>query len=162
MEKRFEISEGLLIISQNSFSGNFTVTFNGVKMNAITKNKFKYGDHEVTIFGSTFAGYSFLFDGKEKGVITEKLPWYIFVLALAPFVWSIILGNLSFLVDYGFYYVGGAIGGAISGGLSFLALFLCANAQKTWVRLLICFASWLIIFGLCFGIGNLIVLIFKK
>ena len=131
---------GNIEFSYNSFTGRYNACINGVKATRIEKKvlfvSLPQNSYKIYIYGNLFSGI--WFSVKEKMfVVTEKCPWYVYVLGVIPFVMTMVLGNLPMLVDAGFYYVGGAIGGGISGLFSALAIVFAAFTRKHIFRLLI-------------------------
>ena len=166
MKKIFDIEEiGRLEINQNWFTGRFKVKINDKPMVKYSKNLYvlEENDNRVSLYldGNVFKGFGFTLN-HQFYEITKPLPWYIYVLALLPFIFTMVVGNISAVAEAGFYYVGGALGGAISGLFSGLALYFCGYLSKWWVRILVCLGCFIITFVLCFGIGNLIVLSLSK
>ena len=151
---------GNIEFSYNSFTGRYNACINGVKATRIEKKvlfvSLPQNSYKIYIYGNLFSGIQF--SVKEKMfVVTEKCPWYVYVLGVIPFVMSMVLGNLPMLVDAGFYYVGGAIGGGISGLFSALAIVFAAFTRKHIFRLLILLLAIVLTFLACWGIGSAIV-----
>lgn len=152
---------GKVLVKQNAFMGNFKLFINEKPIQKIGKTVFSVGNdnpNRIYVSGNIIKGYILIFE-KSVYKITAPLPWYVYALGIVPFVMTMVLGNIAFLAEQGFYYVGGAIGGGISGAFSALTFFLCGYNNKWWQRLLICFSAICITFGICFGIGNLIALL---
>lgn len=151
---------GNIEFSYSALTERSKVIINGVQATRINKRTLKVDmpeeTYEIHITGNVFSGIKF--SCKEKVfVVTEKAPWYVYVLGIIPFVMTLVLGTIPTLPKAGFYYVGGAIGGGISGALSAIGIFLAAFSKKHIYRLLILFGIIVLTFLVCWGIGNAIV-----
>ena len=163
MKKIIEIENGGIVeVNQNAFTGGFSFNYNGNPMTKLSKKDYVYNggsekdNFAITLEGNIFKGMSFTVNYKVYQV-TEPVQWYIFALAILPFIITMVLGNMPSLAKSGFYYVGGLIGGAISGLFSGLAIYLSSYTSKLWVRILICLACLAVTFGICLAVGNIIV-----
>lgn len=163
MKKLIQVENvGNVEVTQSNLTGAFSISIDGKAMTKVNKKQFilKGEGEEKTITaivsGNSFQGFK-LDIGGGIYAITESVPLYVYVLALIPFVVTIVLGNMTVLAQKGFYYVGGAIGGAISGMISILTIYVSTVSPKWWVKVLICLAGFAICFLTCYGVGNLIV-----
>ena len=161
MEAEFNMEgTGLVHVKGNKRTGKFSIQVDGKPMNRIGKNVFSLGQGSdklvLSISGNLLKGYS-IPHGKLIYPLSSPVPWYCYIIPSASFAMAMVLGNIPYLAQHGFYFVGGAIGGAIAGLCSMLSLSFAALVSKWWVRLLICLGGLLLTFGLCFAVGNLIV-----
>lgn len=163
MKKLIEIENvGTIEANQSAVTGHFAFTLNGKPMRQLSKKEYEYPSENgkesirITLNGNVFKGVWFALKDKVYK-ISEPVPWYIFALALLPFIMTMVLSNIPSLAKDGFYYVGGAIGGALSGLMSGLALYFSSYTSKWWVRILICLGFLVATFGICLAIGNAIV-----
>ena len=166
MKKEIKLEDGeMLSVKQNLWTGTYYITYKNKVAKKLTKNAYIIVDgeekHVFNIYGNLFKGISLSFQHKYY-LLFEPIPWYAYILGFLPFVMTMVLGNLAFLANLGFYYVGGGIGGGISGALSFLGIMISAYFPKHWQKILILLASIVVTFGICFGLGNLIVLAFSN
>lgn len=166
MERKFITSENDTIrVNYSAFSGKIEIFFNGKIARKISKRVYKVsvGDDvkNIEVEGNLFSGVYLHYDGRSYQ-IQGKLPIYVFILGVIPFIMTMVLGNLRALADAGFYYVGGAIGGGLSGLFSALGIALCSLPSKHWLRILILVLSIAITFAACYGIGNFIVFLAKQ
>ena len=162
MKKEYVIENvGTFVVEQNSITGSFSVKKDGVQLIKTSRTSFTYQTEDgtedrVVISGSAFKGLYVTIDG-QVNTFSNPVPWYGYLLSVIPFVMTMILGNMTSLVQAGFYYVGGFIGGGISG--VFVALSLYANTllPKWWQRVLASLLCIALTFAICYGIGNAIV-----
>ena len=152
---------GVIEFAYNAWTGRFNARINGVQASRLDKRTLKVAIEEKTYiiytYGNVFTGINFTCE-KKTFKVTEKAPWYVYVLGLIPFIMTMVFGNVPYFAQSGFYYIGGAIGGAISGMLSFLAIFFSAFVNKHIYRLLILFGAIIVTFLACWGLGNAFVM----
>ena len=161
MKKEILLDDGeILSIKQNFWSGTYYFTYKNQTARKISRNTYRISDGEeklvIFVYGNLFKGISISFRHKSYQIF-DPAPWYAYVLGSIPFVMTMLLGNLGFLAESGFYYVGGGIGGGISGLLSALGVLMTAFLPKHWQKILVLLASIVVTFAVCFGLGNLIV-----
>lgn len=151
---------GKIEFAYNGWTGRFNARINGIQATRVNKRMLRVEtDAEtyiISIYGNTFSGISFVCKQKTFQV-TEKAPWYVYVLGFIPFIMTMVLGFLPSLAEAGIYYVGGALGGGISGGLSFLGIFFASFMHKHIFRLLILIGMIVVTFFTCWAIGTMIV-----
>ena len=156
---------GQVCVRGNRFTEKFTITIDGEPMNRVYKKQYSLLRNGVNISfslnGNVLKGLSIPY-GRYTYILTTPVPWYSYVFASLVFIMTLTVGNISYFPEHGFYFVGGAIGGFIGGFCSMLSLYLSAMVSKWWQRILIGLGALLLTFGLCFGIGNLIVMLFRK
>ena len=157
---------GEVAVSENKYTGKLAIKINN-KIAYLVNRKMK--TYEVKFDEANKVQFSIK---KEKGnsyikyngnryqfKTTFNLLFY--VLCVVPFLATIVIGNLPFLPQLGFYFVGGAIGGLIGALCSGVAYELVSKFEKTVIRLIIVISALIIAFGLCWGIGTLIALFVK-
>ncbi len=161
MEVEFNMEGvGLINVKGNKFTGKFSLSVDGKPMSPVGKRRFELGQGSdkliLTIDGSVIKGYS-ITHGKTMYHLSTAVPWYVYVIPVITFVIVMVLGNVPFFGEHGFYFVGGLIGGAIWGALAATSMGLAALVNKWWLRLLICLAGLVLTVGICLGVGNFIV-----
>ena len=130
---------GEICYFESEWTGRKRLTINGRELQKDSKKTFLYIKDGKTISfehkGSFFSGVS-IFIENEKIEITKPCKWYEFVLAIIPFAFVIIWGNIPVSVNI-FPVVGGAIGGGITGLLGAYGLSISSRMQKWYLKVLV-------------------------
>lgn len=164
MKKDFAIENvGNVTINYNSWSGNFNVYLDGKAVKKVGKKVFvleNIGENNkqerLVIDGNIFNGISFFLLNTRYNV-SPKLPWHGYLLCLIPFIMVLVLGNISYFAEQGFYFVGGAIGGAIGGVFTVISIYCYAAFSKWYFKVLVAILMIVLTFLACWGIGSAIV-----
>lgn len=149
-------SYGEIVYDENFWTGKKQITFNGEALEKVSRKEFRTSNGEpVLVKGSFLTGVK-LAVGNELITVMPTVKWYEVVLAVIPFIFIMIWGNSVALCRI-IPVVGGAIGGAISGALSALSLFFMRSVKPLWLKLLIGAIFIAATFGVCCGIGYVII-----
>lgn len=146
---------GEITYEESSWTGRKSLSINGAPLEKVSKKEFRTQDGKTATIGGNFLiGATLLIEG-ESIRLTPKIKWYEIALCIIPFILILVWGNVAALVKI-VPVVGGAIGGAISALMSVLSLFVMKSVKLTWQKVLIgvCFVA--VTFGICCGIGLVI------
>lgn len=155
--KKVFVSEkyGNITYEESVWSGKKKVYVNGVVATQINKLSFSFKHEEenieVIVYGNIFKGCT-LKVGEERYEIYAKSLWYEYVLAILPFVFIMIWGNIPPLCEI-IPVIGGAIGGAISGVMGVVSISFMKNTKNVLFKLLIGIGFFLVTVLICAGLG---------
>ena len=114
-----------LVYTEGFWSGKKTITYNGVELKKIEKNKFEYADGDkkevFEIKGNSFLGVKINMFGQDVEVL-RQLVWYEILLSVLVFLPGVIFG--------------GMIGGMIAGVLGVVNLFIIRHLDKWYLQVL--------------------------
>lgn len=111
---------------------------NSLAKRITTKNyvvNFDDKEIDISLVGNFMTGVTLLIDGEEYAVI-DKTKWYEYILAVFPFAFVLVWGNIPASVDI-FPVVGGAIGGLISGAMAVVSLASMKKTNKVTMKIVI-------------------------
>ena len=141
---------GQIVVEESFWTGKKKLYINGEELVSVVKNSFLYKTEEknisVRINGNFLLGVSISIED-EVITVTEKTKWYEFMLAILPFIFVIIWGNVPDLFDI-FPVVSGAIGGLITIAFAYLNIGSMKSTKNPLYKLLI---------GLGIGIASIFV-----
>ncbi len=147
---------GEIIYDENFWTGKKKLTINGEELEKVSRKEFKTKSGEqVTIKGNFVIGAKLIIGG-EAVTIMPTVKWYEILLAIIPLILIIVWGNSVALCRI-VPVVGGAIGGAISGLCSAASLCFMKSVKQLWLKILIGVVFIVVSFGVCCGIGCIIV-----
>ncbi len=129
---------GILKYEESFLTGKKTVSVDGVAAVKADKHCFVLGDKSIFISGNFFSGLKLTVDGREYWVY-EKTAVYEYILALLPFVFSMVWGNVPALFNI-FPIVAGAIGGAVTVAVGFLEIGIFRMLKKPIVKVAVSLA----------------------
>jgi hypothetical protein len=159
MEKTIILENGLHLTYVESFwKQSKKIFINGKETRKISKTEFVYGeDNEnlITVKGNQYKGISVNANGKDYE-ICPKMPWYVYLLFVAPVLFIIIFGSIPSLVEI-FPVVGGLIGGLISCAISCVGLSMYYKISNKKVALLVQFCFALLSVFACYLVGLAII-----
>lgn len=139
-----------LVYTEGFWSGKKTITYNGVELKKVEKNKFEYTDGEKAeifeIKGNSFIGVSINMFGQNVEVL-RKLVWYEILLSVLVFLPGVIFGGL--------------IGGMIAGVLGVANLFVIRHLDKWYLQVLTTVGILIAEVLLLFVVGVLLLKIFN-
>lgn len=153
---------GEIVYEEGFWTGKKAIAINGKPLTKIDKKTFKINLNDtnekketfVNVEGNYLMGVSLLI--KDKTIeIYPKLKWYEIMLCIIPFILNLIWGNSVALCKI-IPIVGGAIGGAISGIFTIAGLVFIKKANTIFMKLLAFLIVLVASFGVCAGIGYLI------
>ena len=145
---------GQIDFQESAWTGRKTLLQNGKECAKLGKNKFVLENGETAeVTGNFLRGAALYIHGKQHQ-LTPAAKWYEYILALLPFLFNIIWGNVVSLVLI-FPIVGGAIGGGICGVCFVLSLVLMRKTSKWWAKILIGLAVFAASVLICYGIALL-------
>ena len=147
---------GEIVYDENFWTGRKSITFNGEALERVSRKEFRTKSGEqVLVKGSFLTGVK-LDIGGEAITVMSTVKWYEILLAIIPFILIMVWGNTVALVRI-VPVVGGAIGGGISGLFSATSLCLMRSVKPLWLKILIGVIFIGVTFGVCCGIGIVIV-----
>ena len=159
MEKTIILENGSNLTYVESFwKQSKKIFINGKEIRKISKTEFVYGeDNEnlITIKGNQYKGISVNANGKDYE-ICPKMPWYVYLLFVAPVAFIMIFGNFPALVKI-FPVVGGLVGGLISCAISSVGLCMYYKISNKKLALLVQFCIALLSIFACYIVGLLII-----
>lgn len=130
---------GEICYSESEWTGRKKLTVNGRELQKDSKKTFLLIKDGKTISieqkGSFFSGVSLVIDN-ETIEITKPCKWYEFALAIIPFAFVIIWGNIPASVNI-FPVVGGAIGGGITALIGIYGLSVSSKMKKWYFKVLV-------------------------
>lgn len=131
-------------ITQNAWSGKYTITIDGIAAQRVEKREFTYTENDQTskvkLVGNGFTEL-YLIDGETRIVVLAKLKWYEIVFAVLPL-------TLVFL--------GGAIGGALGGLSAVLIVAFIRKVKNVFLQLVTALAITGVAYLLYFIIADAI------
>lgn len=143
---------GTLVYDENIWTGKRTLYCNDTPCLKLSRNTFRMDDGTVaTLKGSTLTGVKLLL-GAETIQVSAPAKWYEYVLALLPFVFDMIWGNIPATLKI-FPIVSGAIGGIICAVAAVLSFFLMRKTEKWWLKVLIGIAVGAVAVLICYAIA---------
>lgn len=159
MEKTIILEDGSNLTYVESFwTRNKKIYINGKEIRKTSKNDFVYGeDNEnfITIKGNQYKGIFVNVNGKDYEICT-KMPFYVYLLFVAPVLFIIIFGSIPSLVEI-FPVVGGLIGGLISCAISCIGLSMYYKISNKKLALLVQFCFALLSVFACYLVGLAII-----
>lgn len=147
---------GEIVYDENFWTGKKKITINGEELEKVSRKEFKTKSGEQVLIKGNFVFGAKLEIGGETVQVIPTVKWYEIVLAIIPFLLIMIWGNSVPLVRL-VPVVGGAIGGGISGLFSAASLCLMKSVKPLWLKILIGVIFIGVTFGVCCGIGIVIV-----
>lgn len=145
---------GSIVYEEGAWSGKRSLIVNGVRAERISKKVFRVGDQKAVIKGSTFEGVTLLINGQSIQ-LSPKSKWYEIALAIIPFLFLLIWGNVPSLCMI-FPVVGGALGGALGGACAIVSMILMRKQSspimKVVVGVISAVLTILIAFALAFAL----------
>ena len=146
---------GELSVTENFWTGSKTLSLNGVKLQKVSKKQFscRLGEQILDIFidGNFLTGLKCTVNGKTYKV-TEAAKWYEYVLAIVPFVFIMVWGNIPATIKI-FPVISGALGGAISALLSFTSLYVMKMIKKPYLKVLVGLGFFVLTVLICYVIA---------
>lgn len=166
MVKQFMIDNlGEFKVEKTNIFTKYKYYINDIEAQQIGKNTYSVtiDGKEIRIYfdGNAFKGHYVSIDGHIFQIL-KGLPWYCIALSVIALAIPLVFGNIRYFSEHGFYILGGALGGAIGGVIMSLSIALSFYIEKWWARLLISLGSVILSFGICYGIGNLLVLLMNQ
>lgn len=145
---------GQIDFQESAWTGRKTLLQNGKECAKLGKNKFILENGDIAQIKGNFLRGAILNIRNVEYQLTPAAKWYEYILALLPFLFNIIWGNVVSLVLI-FPIVGGAIGGGICGVCFVLSLVLMRKTSKWWAKILIGLAVFAASVLICYGIALL-------
>lgn len=143
---------GTLVYDENIWTGKRTLLCNNTPCTKLGRNSFQMEDGTVaTLKGSTLTGVKLLLGG-ETIQVSAPAKWYEYALALLPFVFDMIWGNIPAAIEM-FPIVSGAIGGLICAVGAVLSFFLMRKTSKWWLKVIIGIAVGAVAILICYAIA---------
>lgn len=140
------------IVYDESLTGKKKLFFNGKELQSSGKNTYVTADGEkVFLHGSLLSGVRLTI--KSENIQVVKVPaWYVYLLAVLPFVLIIVWGNSVKLCSI-VPVVGGLIGGMISAVMAVISFILMTKVKSGLLKLLIGIGFLAATFLVCALIG---------
>ncbi len=127
---------GKISYDENAWTGRKTIVVGIRPCTKLNRRTFRLEDGTVARIRGNFLSGSTLLIGDEEFPLTPRVKWYEVVLAVLPFIFDVVWGNVVELVAI-FPIVGGAIGGLICGAGMFLSLYFMRKVKVWWQKVLI-------------------------
>lgn len=146
---------GEIVYEETFWTGKKKVYLNRQELQKLDKKTFSdESGKQVTVKGNYLAGVSLAFESPEtiEVQMTPRVKWYEIVLALLPFLFILVWGNVAALCEI-VPVVGGAIGGGISGVMACLSLLCMKGVKNIWLKIAIGIGFFAVTFGICYGIA---------
>lgn len=147
---------GEIVYNESFWLGRRSISINGVKLDKISRTKFKLQDGDLALLSGNFLTGANLNIKGQIIKLTPTVKWYEILLCILPFLLTLTWGNITALCKI-VPLVGGAIGGAIGGLLSVLGLYGIRSVKPIWLKIIIALVSLGATFGICAGIGYAII-----
>lgn len=156
MKKSFEVpSLGTVVVKESIWTGRFTVLVNGVEAKRMSKTAFLYesgaSTYDINITGNFVKGSTMTING-DSYKISENIKWYEYVLALLPFVFILIWGNVPALCQI-LPVVGGALGGLVSALMGILSAIVMKETKSIALKILYGIAFFLATVAICYALA---------
>ncbi len=148
---------GSIVYEEGFWTGRKKLFCNNQPCEKIAKNTFKIGENETAWLTGNFIRGVKLNIGNEVLQLTPKAKWYEYLLALLPFLFDMVWGNVAALVEI-FPIVGGAVGGLIC-GLAFAVSFVfMRKVKRWWAKVLVALAVGAVAILVCYLVAVFILL----
>lgn len=156
MKKSFDVpSLGTVVVKESVWTGKFTVLVNGVEAKRMSKTAFLYeagaSTYDINITGNFVKGSTMTING-DSYKISENIKWYEYVLALLPFVFILIWGNVPALCQI-LPVVGGALGGVVSALMGILSAMVMKETKSVALKILYGIAFFLATIAICYALA---------
>lgn len=107
--------------------------------------------YDINITGNFVKGSTLTING-DSYKISENLKWYEYVLAILPFVFILIWGNVPALVQI-LPVIGGAIGGVVSALMGLLSAVVMKETKSIALKILYGIAFFLATVAICYALA---------
>lgn len=107
--------------------------------------------YDINITGNFVKGSTLTING-DSYKISENLKWYEYVLAILPFVFILIWGNVPALVQI-LPVIGGAIGGVVSALMGLLSALVMKETKSIALKILYGIAFFLATVAICYALA---------
>ncbi len=135
MKKEIQIEGlGFLEYEESLWTGKSILRVDGKTATKGKKRTFTIDGKTVVVSGTFFSGITARYNDRTY-VISERMKWYEYVLAVLPFIFCMVWGTSEELCSI-FPIVGGAIGGGICGAMIVVQMAILSYVKKAWEKLL--------------------------
>jgi hypothetical protein len=149
---------GTIVYEESFWTGRKAITVDGVAATKMDRKTFVYTKEGVSttfqIKGSYFSGAKLL-AGEESYQVVPATTWYEYALAILPFAFDIVWGNIQAVQQY-FPIVGGFVGGLITGLAMVGSVLVSKLVKKPILKILIGLGFAVVAIGICYLIAFLL------